>query len=268
MAKIYLDRLVKKLGLREDEIAGGNYRKVMTEVLANNTENASKAVGRLSSGHWDKSLSRLGKRKKNFIVPNVEEVLPKRSVFINKAAIQGDLISDTLRDKLTKNLRDALNEFRTKSGEPAFIRRRGTKAGTINPKLVQDFQKRIIETFSGYTSGDIPNVKTIAVTEIGSAVNGMKEAYNDEFLRRNPQAKMIKRWIQNKSLSKIPRDTHSKMHGKEIPYNEKFQVPLEIKGKIVGVTPMSRPHDPAAPIEQIAGCHCDILYFAEIDGES
>ena len=38
------------------------------------------------------------------------------------------------------------------------------------------------------------------------------------------------------------------------------------KGKYVkiGVTEMVAPHDPSAPIDQVAGCNCDIKYFVSL----
>lgn len=271
MAKIFLDRLAKKYGFKPGQVVGENYRIIMQDIISQNSENIAKSTSRLSKEHWNQQLKKLGGDKKNFILPDIEEALPKRSVFIRKAAEHGNYISDTLRDDLTKKLRDSLDNFRTaKTDEPAFLRRRGTKAGTINPKLVKQFEQDIKNTFANYTKRDpkigVPsNIKTIAVTEMRSTIDDMKEAYDKEFLKRNPQIRMWKRWLQNRSLSKKPRSSHAMVHGVEIPFDEKFDVPLEVKGVIVGSTPMSRPHDPSAPLEQIIGCHCDFLTYAVID---
>lgn len=276
MAKIHLQRLIKQYDFSPDEVSGSNYRKLIKRILQNNAENMSKASARLSSDHWSKSLNKLSRSardKRQFILPNVEEVMPKRSIFINKAAERGELITDTLRDRLTKDLRDTLNGFRTESGEPAFLRRAGAKAGTINPKLIDQLQKNLQKTFQGYTKRDprygVPgNIKTIATTEARSAINGMKRAYNEELMRRNPNIRMKKTWLQNRSLAKEPRKGHGEVNGQTIDFRENFNVPnyQKVKGiwMLMGHDLMDGPHDPNAPAEQVIGCNCDIKYFAEI----
>ena len=272
MAKLHLSRLIKKYGFSSSQVKGANYRKLMKDVLANNSENTARATTRLSQDHWAKSLKKVKRTKgRQFIIPSVEETLPKRSVFIKKAAEQGNLISDTLRDRLTANLRSSLENFRTaKTDEPAFIRRAGTKAGTINPELIKQFQKDITETFESYTKTDpkfgVPgNVKTIAVTEMRSTINEIKHSYNRELMSRNPEMMMRKRWQQNKKLAAVPRKGHMIVHGVEIDMDSDFEVPLyNHKGKKIGTTKMQRPHDADAPLEQVAGCNCDVVYFASI----
>ena len=272
MAKLHLSRLIKKYDFSASQVKGANYRRLMKDVLANNSENIARATGRLSQSHWDKALKKVKRAKRRqFIIPNVEETLPKRSVFLKKAAVQGNLITDTLRDRLTENLRSSLENFRTKkTDEPSFIRRRGTKAGTINPQLSKQFLRDITKTFESYTKTDpafgIPgNIKTIAVTEMRSTINEMKHTYNQELMRKNPDIEMRKRWQQNKKLAAVPRKGHMIIHGVEIAMSDDFNVPLYASdGKKIGTTKMKRPHDPNAPLEQVAGCNCDIVYFASI----
>lgn len=251
---------------------GLNYQKLMRDVIDNRTLNIARATGRISKDNFDRQLKRQKKVEKIVVLPDVTESLPKRSVFLAKAAQDGKLITDTLKDRLTGNLRSALKDFRTVSGEPAFIRRRGKLAGTINPKLISQFEQNIVQTYSSYSRRDpafgVPaNVRQIAITEVRSTVNAMKSAYNEKFARKNPDSiRMTKTWRQNKSLSMIFRIGHSQVHGKKIPIEEVFQVPLYEKKKGVerriGTTPMKHPHDPSAPLEQIIGCSCDIVYKA------
>lgn len=274
MAKIYLDRLKKKYKFKPGTVTGINYRTLMQDIILNQTESIARATARLSKSNFDKQNKKITSSEKRLVLPNVEESLPKRSVFLRKAAQDGNIITDTLRDSLTGKLRKVLQDFKTaKTEEPAFIRRRGKLAGTINPKVIDIFQKEIIDTYKSYTKRDPsigvpPNVKQIAVTEIRSTVNEMKQQYNKRLYEENKdKIKMFKRWRQNRALSKNPRVGHSKVNGMKISMDELFRVPLyeERKGKIIfkGVTWMLYPHDPSAPLEQVIGCNCDIEYFAQ-----
>jgi len=271
MAKIYLNRLAKKYGVDPRNVSGENYQILMNQILARNTKNITEATAKLTDEHWTKSLSRVSTKEKRFILPDVSEVLPTNAVYIKKTADQGQLITNSLRTKLSEDLQQTLLEFRTaKTDEPAFLRRRGAKAGTINPELIDIFQAKIKETFNEYTKIDprfgIPtNIKTIAVTEARSAINDIKDAYTKDMLSKNPDMRMRKKWRQNKSLSIKPRKGHNEVNGQIIDFNEKFIVPLyNHKGEIIDNTPMSRPHDPEARKEQNINCNCDIEHFAEI----
>ncbi len=279
MAKLHLSRLIKQFDFSPDEVTGINYQRLMGSVLANRTENIARATGRISQENYDKQLKRIKKKgvgkEKIVVLPDVTEALPKRSVFLNKAAQDGVPITDTLRDRLTGDLRRSLQEFRTSvTDEPSFIRRRGAKAGTINPKLIDKFQSSIIQTYSTYTRRDpafgVPtNVRAIAVTEIRSTVDAMKASYNDKFAEENRDSiVMTKTWIQNKSLSKIFRRGHSEVHGTKIPFDHFFLVPLyeEKKGveRLMSTTPMKHPHDPTAPLSQVISCNCEAVYKATL----
>lgn len=276
MAKLSLQRLIKKFGFGKGDVSGANYQDLMTDVLAHNTKQIANATAKLSRNHWDRSLKKLSRtvrEKRQFIIPDVSDVIPKDAVFFKKSAEQGQIITDTLRDRLTGDLRATLESFKTKTGEPSFIRRRGVTAGTMNPKLTVELEKSILATFTDYTKIDpkygVPsNINTIAVTEARSTVNAIKESYNQKLMEDNPDIDMMKEWIQNKGLSKDPRLGHAAVNHKKIKFHDKFQVPLykKIRGKLVriGTTLMSRPHDPDAPLEQIIGCHCELRYFAQV----
>lgn len=279
MAKIHLDRLINQFDFAADEVSGLNYRNMMKDMLANRTLNIARATARISRDNFDKQLTRLKKKgvgkEKIIVLPDVTEALPKRSVFLAKAAQDGNLITDTLRDRLTGDLRRSLKDFRTKeTREPSFVRRRGAKAGTINPELIAKFQKDIVQTYSTYTRrhpdfGVPANVHAIAVTEIRSTVDVMKAEYNDKFARKNKDTlRMTKTWVQNRGLAHKPRTGHSMVNGVKIPIGEMFQVPLfkTVRGKEIriGTTPMKHPHDSSAPPAQIIGCNCDAVYKGEL----
>lgn len=276
MAKIYTDRLIKRYKLKPDPEKGWSgkpYRDIIKRIITENSINVSNRIVSINMDGWAKALKKIQPQGAKFIIPDVSDVLPKRSVFIRKAAEKGELISQTMRDSLTKNLRDTMNIFTEKTGEAKYIIRAGQKAGRINPKLIQHFQDNIRGTFEGYVKknkllGMPTNIHTISVTEIRSTINEIKGQYVNKLVRKNPDIAMKKKWIQNRSLSKVPRKGHGEVaRSKAIPLDESFHVPLykKIKGtwKLIGSTAMMHPHDPDAPGEQVIGCNCDIDYIAK-----
>lgn len=265
MAKIFLDRLRKRYNY-----TGESYKNLIDKIITNNSENISRRIGEISQDTWSKSLNAIKKGK--FIIPRVEEVLPKRSVFIIKGANQGKILSDNLRDRLTKNLRDTLNDFTPKTKEPKFLKRRGEERGKINTKLIEEFESRIQETFTNYTKRDkalkMPtNIHEIAVTEMRSSIDSMKEGYVNELKKKNKDTlKMVKTWIHNKSLSKKFRRGHRNLNEKSKPMDEPFKVGLYKRiGKrwyLIRTDEMMRPHDPNASADQVIGCSCEARYGA------
>jgi hypothetical protein len=264
--KLYLDRLTKRVGYKKE-----NLSKLMEKVLAFNNEKLHNAIYRIKASDFEKQNKKIIEGKR-FILPDLSDVLPKRSVFAKKAAIRGKIINDNLRDKVTADLRTTLNEFK-ESGELPWVRGRGEKAGTLNPKLIDAFRGRIETTFQPLTKrnpeyGGIPsNIRNIAVTEVASTVNDIKEQYHDRFMQRNPNVGAFKTWVHSKDHKRIKdfREGHFRLDGKTIPADQMFEVKeyREVNGKqksTGGVTQMSRPHDQGAPLSEIVGCMCSIVY--------
>jgi len=262
MAKIHVDRLKRRY--KDGDVRGAKYSELVKEIMDNNIENVQRNMYVYNKNKWktfDKKFS-AGKETK-LVIPNEEDVIPKRALHILKAAESGKLIADKLRDQLTKNLRDSLFNFK----EESYITRRGEKAGRINPRLIENFEKDIRGTFQNYTKKGkgltMPsNVHSIAVTEMRSAVNNIKKEFTQKLIDDNPDIIVSKKWVHNRRLSKVPRRGHVQMERrKAIPFNNYFEVPLykEQKGRLVkvGVTMMRHPHDPSAPIEQKINCNCD-----------
>jgi hypothetical protein len=181
-----------------------------------------------------------------------------RNLLIRKSVERGNLISKDLHDRLSRDLRRSLNQFTPKTGEPTFIRRRGIRAGRINPKLIESLEKDITRTFENYTKKDprygVPaNVHGIAVTELRSAVSEMKASYMNEFRAANPDTQVFKRWIHNRSLSKEPRPHHMAHNRKTAAWDEPFVLS---NGAV-----LMYPHDPAAPAEEVINCNCDYIVY-------
>ena len=151
MATIFWKRLKEKYGV--EDMKGGRYRKLMSEIVIQNNMKTGRAVGRLSNEHYKNSVKRLSKvNQKTIKLPPLDEVLPKRSVFIRKGADRGRMLSDSLRDKLNGTLRRTLNEY-IKTGKP-LIQEKGRHAGRINLQLIDDFKASSIETFKSSTRTD------------------------------------------------------------------------------------------------------------------
>ena len=269
MAKVHLNRLIKKYDFTADDVTGINYRTLIQNIIESNDQNSARAAARLSDDNYKKQADRIGGKAKRLTFPGLDQVIPKRSVFTRKAAQSGKLITDTLRDKMTKALRETLKESQA-AGKADMIRPGGMGAGTMNPDIAREFQKKLTQVYQSYTKRDPsigipPNIRNIAVTETRATMNSIKKQYADQLEQRNPgKMKFQKKWIQNRSLSKKPRETHFDVDGMIIGKNELFQVQNERTG---GFDLMDRPHDPTAPPEQVIGCSCELQYFAQLIGE-
>ena len=268
MAKIHLDRLEKKYG--KDLLIGKDYKELMQKIITQNSENISNRIAKLNKDHWDKANRKIKTVEKRFVVPDVSSVLPSDAIHIRKGAERGQLLSDELRGMLTQNLKDTLSQFTPKTNEATYIRRRGVEAGTINPKLIKQFEGKIKETFTNYTKKDpkygVPgNIREIAVTEVNSTVNTIKNNYMAQLIENNPNVVVLKNWLHYPGRSEEPRIGHE-IVAKQKPrkFNEPFNVPLyRKKGKRwirVGIDRMMHPHDPYADPEQVISCHCDVEY--------
>jgi hypothetical protein len=287
MAKIKASDLLKKYNIPQNKVSGHNYRKIMNDIIQNNTENTGKAVGRISRENFEKQFKkvRVGEQKR-MILPDVSEALPKRSVFMRKSAERGQILSDGMRDRLTRDLRKTL-ESHTARGRPTMVRAGGRDAGTISPALIEDFQKRMTKTFSDYRKRDpetgVPkNIKAIAITEVRSAVDDAKEQYNRKFYHKNQgSGQMWREWIQNKQLAKQPRHGHDPdiiarftrgaertARGVRVRFEEEFVVPVFLRrgGRFIYqyTEKMRHPHDPRGSAGQVINCNCDSQYYFEL----
>lgn len=264
MAKIHLDRLKKRYGYSGEKLS-----ELSKKIIANNAENVSRNIARRTQEDWNKSVKKISGKLK-VIIPDAMDVLPGHSTFTIKAAVKGKLISDTLRDSLTQKLRETLSAMQSKK-KPLYSTTAG-KRGKLKQEHVRAFEDSIRDVFSAYTKRDPkigvpPNVHTIAVTEMRSSANMIKDEYAKSIQAKNPRIEMVKRWLHNSSLSKTPRKGHLEAHLQTVALDDYFQVPNYIDGKgkaqiYKGTTRMSRPHDPNAPAEQVIGCNCDVQFLA------
>ena len=262
MAKTHFDRLRKRYKAFIEK--GTKYVELLKQILLGNVSSIQEFMFNENEKKWNNLSKKLSKKTgSRLVLPVIEDVIPKESIQIIKTTENGKKINDKLKDQLVKNLKDTLFKF----DEESYITQRGTTAGRINPKLIDQFEKEITKTFSSYTKKDkafnMPkNIHTIAVTEVRSTINGMKDGYIQKMMDQNPDIDIKKKWIHNRRLSKVPRRGHIQVaKRKAIPYNEYFDVPhyIERGGKLIKMktTKMKFPHDPVAGPEHNANCNCD-----------
>jgi hypothetical protein len=252
MGRLDLSRIRKKYNY-----SSGDYQRLIQRIVANNTVNMQNKAERISLSRLRDINKRLPKTEKNFIVP--KDIQFPRDIQAKKAVERGDLISKELHDRIGLELRRKLAEFTPKTGEGTYVRRRGSQAGTINPRLISEFEDSLNKTFESYTKTDsrygMPtNVHAIAVTEFRSAVNEYKSVYMERFIAANPDTRITKVWQHNKSLSREPRENHMRLNGVRKAWDESFDMGNGIR--------MRHPHDPQGPPGEIINCNCDYLIVA------
>jgi len=249
MLKQKFDKLRKKYGY-----SGDSLQELMTKVLEFNSEKISNKVAKITQSQMEGQIKKLGPAAKKMIMPELNEILPSRTIFARKAAEKGKLMTDTLREAITKDLRAVMTENN-------FIYTTGPLAGHVNRQVVKQFQERITGTFDGYVKrgvlGELPsNIKAIATTEVRSAVNETKFAYAKTLSDKNDLVTK-KKWVHNRSLSGKPREEHVILGRKKaIGLDENFVLP------ITGGN-MRFPHDPLAPPDQVINCNCDIEFISQ-----
>ena len=216
-ARLTLKKLAKKYGV---DIEGATYAKVVQEIINENVARASKKMGNLSNRRMKQAFA-------DSIKDGVVD-LPAYAISnltVRKGAEDGKMITDTLRDILTRGLRKAI---------------------TDNPndteKAIAQMQSHIKDTFTTYTTS---HAKMIAVTEVRSSVDLSKAEYVRELIARNPnRLRVTKKWIHHDHLVKVPRLTHKAIDGEKVLFNQPFSIGLMY------------PHDPNAPASEVIGCQC------------
>ena len=223
-ARLTLKKLAKKYGV---DIEGTTYTKVVQEIINENVARASKKMGDLSNRRMKQAFA---DSIKDGIVDLPTYAIS--NVTVRKGAEDGKMITDTLRDVLTRGLRKAI---------------------TDNPndteKAIAQMQSHIKDTFTTYTTS---HAKMIAVTEVRSSVDLSKAEYVRELVARNPnKLRVTKKWVHHDHLVKVPRPTHKAIDGEKVLFNQPFSIGLMY------------PHDPNAPASEVIGCQCG--YQVEVE---
>lgn len=255
-----LMRLLAERHGRED-IRGATYRDVVARIVSHNSRLVQRSVLDADS----QAVARAARQRRGVVLPPVEEIMDSEVLQVRKGAESGEMITDTLRERLNAALQAALKE-RAASGKPLYSSKRG---GGLDPEVVASMERRITEAFRPYVKrgkyGVPDNVHAIAVTEVGSAVSDLKQRYTRKLVEANPGYRAVKRWRHFPSLSKVPRLGHHLMNGQEVGLEERFSVPEHVmeRGRWVPtgrIILMLHPHDPAAPIGEVVSCHCAAEY--------
>lgn len=248
MAKLYIKRLIEKYNYDPKKITGETYRNLITDIIGQNTVNVQKKVIRMTGDYFKGKATGKFKAVK---FPDMVDVLPKRAIYFRKAADKGKSITDTLRDKLTNDLRQVLND-------PKYLYQRGALKGTLKKQAIDDFRANIKSTFISYKKIGVPgNLENIVKTEIRSATNLIKHEYMKKFEEKNEDLEIIKIWIHNGRFSKVARPHHAAMNGVSIPNDNNFQL-FNKKTKEIFSTP--HPHWEGLPASEIISCSCELQY--------
>lgn len=223
-ARLTLKKLAKKYGV---DIEGATYTKVVQEIINENVARASKKMGSLSNRRMKQAFE---DSIKDGIVTLPDYAVP--NVTVRKGAEDGKMITDTLRDVLTRGLRKAI---------------------TDNPndteKAIAQMQSHVKDTFTTYTTS---HAKMIAITEVRSSIDLSKAEYVRELVARNPnKLRVTKKWVHHDHLVKVPRLTHKAIDGEKVLFNQPFSIGLMY------------PHDPSAPASEVIGCQCG--YQVEVE---
>ena len=249
MAKIHLDRIKKKYGF-----TGQSYRKLIEQILETNTQNIHNNIGRILVRDL-KAKAKTLRVGKQILVPDLTSVLPKRAIHLRKSAEKGTKLTDTLRDRLTNDLKQVLTT-------PAYEQQKGRMAGKLKESLITDFQNKITETFDGYTKkrgGTVPsNLATTARTEVRSAISVVKNEYMQALADKNPDMEIQKVWIHRGSGRRgyDPRGNHEDLDGTQIQMDEDFEIISEDGTRYL----CAHPHDDRLPAGEVINCGCELIY--------
>ena len=263
MSKIHLDRLKDKY--QNIPVSGDTYQNLIAEIIEKNTTRLDNKVARITKDKMTKIAGRVSTKEKALILPDLTDVIQSRTITARKSAEQSKLITDTLRDRITKDIRQTFQQYEK---EGKLITQSGVTAGRLNKNVVADLEARMTKTFAGYTKrnkdlGMPTNIHTIAVTEARSSINAIKLKYAEKLNKQNPDFKVRKKWIQNKSMAENPRRGHSIVNNKVVDMEELFEVPMyqKIGNRYIktGTDLMTAPHDKNASPSNVIGCNCDLV---------
>jgi len=230
--RLTLKRLAREYGL---PLSGLSYQRLVSRIVEDNVRRASEAAARVS-----------GLRYRRALKPALDSgalSLPAYAVGIptlRKAAESGRAISDTLRDSLTRSLRAAM-EAHPDDPEAAIREMQSAVSSAMSPYASR----------AGDPTSPPAHVRTIAVTEVRSALDLARWEYARRFVQENPGASAVKVWRHNGHLVRDPRPHHRAADGQSVPLAEPFRLAAP-----EGALQAMHPHDPALPAREVVGCQC------------
>lgn len=234
--------------------SGDKYQDLMGKIIKENQTKIADQILNSDKRRFDKNIRALMPKshEKKFVLPDVGNII-RRSPTILKAADQGKLLMETVRDRIRKDVKDAMLQHGLT-----------TKTGALNKNVVRTLRKNLNETFDGYTKKDPTfkkptNIEVIAVTETNSVANNVRHEYakQAEESAKDSGFEMAKRWKHNPSPKKHPREGHLDLDGEEISMDEQF----ELQGGDGRTYLVQRPYDTSLPAGEVIACHCELEYF-------
>ena len=250
MGRVQLDRLKDRYGY-----TGMDYFELVKLIISQGNYDVAQQVYQIT----DDKYKRL--KDDSLHYPDMDKVLGSEDIFLRKAAVNGVLISDTLKTKLEEGLRQVLQHA---SLNGYLV----DEDGAITADVAQDFMSVIQDVFAEYAhreGGEPPsNTRTIAYTETYSTLNMVQSSYAENFAFNNPDKTLYKTWIHRPHLSQEPRENHAMMNNRRVELQDRFGVPvLDKNGTVVDVVWMDHPHDPDAPPQEVINCKCTVKYTVE-----
>jgi hypothetical protein len=253
-------RLGKKYGWK-----GGRYETLIGKILKENQEKIARVVTGIDQTRFEAQINQLRPKKpgqKKVIIPDARDLI-KRSPTIIKAASQGELLTKTLREKLSASIKKTL-----------LTENVTTTRGTVRKNLAEKVKAGLKDVYSTYTRNDpvheMPaNIHAIAVTETRTVVNTVRNEYVKE-VAKETGAETKKKWIHNGSLSQTARKGHVKLsRQRAIGIHEQFEVQgfKMTKGKWQATGEVYRadhPHDSTLPASETINCSCELEYTMEL----
>lgn len=232
------------------EWEGANFRELLTNVFSRGHKTIEERVLQDTFVDWKKQEKKLGPI--NF--PPVENFLSSNAKLVRVGQVNGQEVSNTLKQNIMNDLRKAIEE--------------GMQTGQlINDDVMAKFKENLRGTFSEYTEKDgltAGKLETIALTESRGIVNNMKYDYAETLQHNNPDLLIEKEWKHYPWKSKDPREGHAEKNKEKLRIDELYKVRYYVKKAgiqiVKGVDFMKFPHDPEGGKRQNINCHCDIRF--------
>lgn len=232
---------------------GEKYADLISKIVKENKTAIGERVANSGKRRFETSLKDILPKGREKIVrlPDVSNIV-RRSPTIIKAATQGELIMKTVRERMRKDVSQAMIETGI-----------NTKHGTINKNMRKALKRNLNDTFDGYTKRDPKfnrpnNIEAIVVTETQSVANQVRKDYAKAVSDtvQDSGFKMTKTWIHNRPRKSTPRQNHAFMHGTEIDLDDFFEL-LGADGVLYNV---DGPYDSKLPASEVITCRCELRY--------
>ena len=245
----------KRLSMRYD-FTTGSYRGIIQRVLQYNTERIQDLTLRMFDDFFSGQNARISDTSKRMNLPEIRVIKPTHQFNRIKSTETGNFITDELKRILNSRLTGILNDSKVDV-------RTGVRAGTTKQNTIKQFQDETKRIFKNYTKIDkvfgVPkNCKGIATTALRTASNESKHDYFREFIKQNKDSAVMKRWIHNARLSKVPREHHRDI-AKRDPIM--FQDMFILNSKDKKVYKIPHPHWTGLPIGEKINCNCEVQYL-------